>query len=401
MRIVDILHFALKSTERYRLRTALMLLAMAIGVAAVIILTALGEGARRYVAGEFAALGTNLIIVVPGRSETAGAAPTVFIGDTPRDLTLEDAIALKRSVTIRRLAPIMLGSADISWGGRSREAPILGSSSDLLKVRKWTLEAGRFLPAGDLHRARSVCVIGRKVKQELFGTQAAIGRWLRVGDQRYRIIGIMATEGRSIGIDVQELVIIPAAAAQKLFNKASLFRVIVEAKSRSVIPKARNFISDTLRRRHQGINDVTIITQDAVLATFDRILHALTLTVAGIAAISLVVAGILIMNVMLVAVSQRRSEIGLLKALGATRRQIVTLFLSESAALSIFGAFIGWILGQVGSWAIAAAYPALPVGVPLWAAVAAILVALLTGLLFGVLPARRAAGLDPIQALAR
>jgi len=389
------------SVERYRLRTALMLVAMAIGVAAVILLTSLGEGARRYVTGEFAALGSNLLIVIPGRNETTGAGPTVFMGDTPRDLTIEDAMALERSSTVRRVAPISLGSADVSRGRLGREVPILGSNAELIKVRKWELDQGRFLPSGDIGLSRSVCVIGKKVKRELFGADPAIGQWLRIADQRYRVIGIMATEGRSIGIDVQDLVIIPVADAQKLFNKASLFRIVIEAQSRSVLPKTREFVRETLRERHQGEEDITVITQDAVLETFDRILHTLTLTVAGIAAISLAVAGILIMNVMLVAVSQRRAEIGLLKALGATHRQIITLFLSESAALSIFGAVFGWFMGLAGTWIISAIYPAFPVAVPLWVVAAALFIALATGLLFGVLPARKAARLDPIQALSR
>src|SRR3990172_6767922 len=319
MNLGDILHFTFESMLGYRLRTLLMLLAMAIGVAAVVILTSLGEGARRYVTGEFASLGTNLIIVLPGRSETAGAGPSVFMGETPRDLTLDDSLALTRNSMIRRVAPISVGSAAVSWHEREREVPILGSTTELLELRHWKMAQGDFLPIDDPDKATPVCVLGTKIRDELFGAQSALGEWVRIGDRRFRVIGILATEGRSIGVDVQELVVIPVASAQMLFNSSSLFRIMIEAKNREAIAPVIEFARTTLRERHQGEEDVTIITQDAVLATFDRIFNALTLTVAGIATISLLVAGILIMNVMLVAIAQRTTEIGLLKAIGASR----------------------------------------------------------------------------------
>ena len=401
MSLVDILGFTLGSLRGHRLRTLLMLLAMAIGVAAVVILTSLGEGARRYVTGEFATLGTHLIIVLPGKSETTGAGPSMFIGDTPRDLTLDDSLALTRSSTIRRIAPISVGSAAVSWQGREREVPILGSTSDLLEIRHWSMAQGKFLPPDDPTQASPVCVIGAKVRNELFGAQSALGEWVRIGDRRFRVIGIMATEGRSIGLDVQELVIIPVASAQMLFNSPSLFRIIIEARNRGAIQPAIEYTRTTLRERHQGEEDVTIITQDAVLSTFDRIFNALTLTVAGIATISLIVAGILIMNVMLVAITQRTAEIGLLKAIGASGHQIQILFLMEAAILSLIGAIIGLGLGEAGSWFIGYLYPTFPAGPPLWAVFAAIGVAILTGISFGTLPARRAARLDPVQALSK
>lgn len=401
MSLVDILGFTLGSLQGHRLRTSLMLLAMAIGVAAVVILTSLGEGARRYVTGEFASLGTNLIIVLPGKSETAGTGPNVFIGATPRDLTLDDSMALTRSNTIRRLAPITVGSAAVSWKEREREVPVLGSTSEILEIRHWSMAQGRFLPDDEPDKANPVCVIGAKVRDELFGSQQALGEWVRIGDRRFRVIGVMATEGRSIGVDVQEVVIIPVASAQILFNSPSLFRIIIEAKNRETIQPAIEYTRSTLRDRHQGEEDVTIITQDAVLSTFDRIFNALTLTVAGIATISLIVAGILIMNVMLVAIAQRTTEIGLLKAIGASRHQIMILFLIEAALLSLIGAVIGLVIGESGSWFIGHLYPAFPVGPPLWAVGAAVGVAIITGVIFGTLPARRAARLDPVQALSR
>jgi putative ABC transport system permease protein len=376
-----------------------MLIAMAIGVAAVLMLTALGEGARRYVADQFASLGTNLIIVIPGRAETAGVTPSTLMGETPRDLTLDDAMALTRSYRVRRIAPINVGSAEARWKSRGRDVTVFGTTNELLALRHWKMAKGRFLPDTDIDIASPVCVIGTKIRDELFGAQPALGQWMRLGDRRFRVIGILGSEGRSIGVDVQEAVMIPVASAQQLFNTPSLFRILVEARTREAIEPVKQFIIDTLKARHQGEEDVTVITQDAVLATFDRIFNALTYAVGGIAAISLFVAGILIMNVMLVAVSQRTAEIGLLKALGAAPRQIVALFLAEAFLLSLLGALLGLLLGELGSMVVRELFPALPAYPPVWATVTALLVALTTGILFSLLPARRAARLDPVLAL--
>jgi len=401
VKFADTLRFSFSSLLGYPLRTLLMVLAMTIGVASVVVLTSLGEGARRYVADEFASLGTNLLIVLPGRSETSGGIPAMLMGETTRDLTIDDAVALKRNSAVRLIAPINVGSAPVSWMGKDREVPILGATYELLEIRHWKMARGRYIPPGDPDRASPVCVIGSKVRKELFGTHPALGEWVRIGDSRFRVIGILETEGRAIGLDVQELVIVPVASAQMLFNRPSLFRILVEAKSRESIPVAKQQILATIRARHQGEEDITVITQDAVLSTFDKIFKALTLTVAGIATISLAVAGILIMNIMLIAVSQRTSEIGLLKALGSSRQQILLLFLTESVLLSMLGAAFGLLLGELGSWLIGKFYPSLPVGAPLWAIGAAVMVALTSGLVFGVLPARQAARLNPVEALSR
>ncbi len=401
MRNADILRFAGSALRGFRTRSLLMMLAMSIGVASVVVLTALGEGARGYVTGEFASLGTNLIIVLPGRTETGGAGIAMAVGGSPRDLTLADARAITRHGAVRRAAPLMVGSALISAGGLERESPLLGSTPELLAIRHWDMAQGHFLPQGDWERASPVVVLGNKLRRELFGNDPALGQWLRIGDRRFRVIGILASEGRSIGVDVEELVIVPVASAQALFNTPALFRILVEARSRESMDKVKEFVRSTITTRHQGEEDITVITQDAVLETFDRIFKALTLTVAGIAAISLAVAGILVMNVMLVAVTQRTGEIGLLKAIGTPARSILTLFLAEAALLSLLGAGAGLLLGLGGSWLLGYFYPALPATAPPWAMIAGVGVALVTGLLFGVLPARRAARLDPVQALSR
>jgi len=399
--IVDITRFSFHSIERAPARTTLMLLAMAIGVASVVILTGLGEAARRYVIDEFASLGTNLIIVLPGKSETTGGTLGASWGGTTRDLTVDDALALKRHANVARVAPMIVGAAGVQYAGLVREVPIFGTTSQMPAIMHWPMASGQFLPATDWTRASPVCVIGVKIQSELFGKEPAIGRWLRIGDSRYRVIGVLGSEGRSIGFDVDEMVVVPVASAMTLFNTQTLFRILVEADLRESMPAVKDFVRNTLIQRHRGEEDVTVITQDAVLDTFDQIFTALTLTVGGIAAISLAVAGVLIMNVMLVSVSQRTNEVGVLKAVGAAPKQIVTLFLAEAALLSLLGALVGLGVGLGGSWLVSQVYPSLNMTPPIWAVLAAAGVAVATGLVFGILPARRAAALDPVFALAK
>jgi putative ABC transport system permease protein len=396
----DLLHLAAESLARARLRSLMMLIAMSIGVASVVVLTSLGEGARRYVTGEFQALGTHLLIVLPGRSETTGMQPGLFSGETPRDLSLADAQALLRLPDVQRIAPLVVGSAPVAAGELSREVPVVGTNADFMPIRNLRMAQGEFLPKGELDRDMAVCVIGSKVRRELFPDGEAVGAAVRIGDRRFRVIGVLGDSGRAIGFDLQELVIVPVSAAQQLFNTESLFRILVQSRDREAMPRVRDSIRAVLTERHQGEEDITVITQDAVLATFDRIFTALTLTLAGIASISLAVAGILIMNVMLVAVSQRTAEVGLLKALGARNSQITALFLTEAILLSIAGATVGIALGYAASWGVGRLYPTLPVGPPPWAVVLSVVIAVASGVVFGLLPARRAARLDPVAALA-
>ena len=400
MLIQDILLQAGKAIKTQPLRAALIVLAMSIGVASVNILVALGDSARNYVINEFEALGTHLVIVLPGRSETTGGHPPIF-GETPRDLTLDDATALFKSRHIAAIAPVSIGSAPISAGGLERDTNIMGSTHALLRVRHLTVEQGRFLPDSEADKEIPVCVIGQTIREELFPRQQAVGQWLRINDRRFRVIGVLAKEGQSIGVAFDEIVIVPVASALALFDNHSLFRILVETHSEEAMHKAADEIRAIIKLRHEGEDDVTLVTQDSVINTFDKILKALTLTVAGIAAVSLAVAGVLVMNVMLVSISQRTAEIGLLKALGASRRQLQALFLSEAALLSLAGALLGSVIGSLGIAVLQWLYPDFPLSLPAWAWFSAVAVALATGLIFGVMPARKAAGLDPIAALGR
>lgn len=400
MRFDDCNRLALGAVLRYPLRTTMMLLATAIGVGSVLVLTSLGETARDYVTGEFQALGTNLVIVFPGKTETAGNMPGALTGSVARDLTVDDARALARSPNVAAFSPVVAGSVPVSYGGRERDATVLGTNSGFAEIRGWQMAQGEFLPNVDIDRATPVCVVGETLSRELFRDQPPVGEWLRLGDRRCRVTGVLENQGTSIMIDVDEVVIVPVAFAQILFDVSGLFRVIVQAPERGDVNATKRDIIEIIKRRHYGEEDVTVITQDAVLATFDGIFNTLTQALAGIASISLIVAGVLIMNVMLVAVSQRTREVGLLKALGATRRQIISLFLTEAIFLAVLGGMAGLALGYIAAAGLRAAFPEFSFMPPPWAAAAALVVAIACGVFFGILPARKAADLDPIAALA-
>jgi putative ABC transport system permease protein len=395
----DLLAFATRAVGGHRARTALTITGVAIGVAAVIVLTALGEGARRYVVGQFESLGSTLLAVVPGKTETTGAA--AFMSVTTKDLTLADAEAIVRRVPgIARMAPMTMGSETVAHGDRARQVAVVGATSDFLEVRRLRLGRGRFLPPGDLRRGVPVAVLGAGVARELFPTGEPLGAIVRIGAVRARVIGVLQPYGTQLGMNLDEVAIIPVARAMRLFNRRSLFRILLDVRAHADLATAKANVVAVVKDRH-GEEDVTVVTQDAVMSSFSKILRALTLAVAAIAAISLAVAGIGIMNVMLVSVTERTAEIGLMRAVGVGRGQITGVFLAEAALLSLAGGVVGLGVGLAGVWALVATYPALPARAPAWAVASALGLALAIGLVFGLVPARRAARLDPVTALGR
>lgn len=399
MRLSDIFFLAYTTLIRYPLRTIMLLIATSIGVMAVILLTAVGEGARDYITGEFRSLGTNLLIVSPGRNETSGGGVLDLGGLSPRPLTIEDAQSLSQIDNIRRIAPVVMGEAPAQYAGLERAAPIIATTPEFLSIRQWEMESGSFLPGASMRYSPPVCSIGKEIKSELFGDDIAVGEWIRIGDRRCRVSGVIAEEGRAIGIDVQKVIVIPVALGTALFNRDSLFRIIVDVRTTSRMDQTKQSIISIIKRRHQGKEDITVIKQDTVLQSFDNIFNVLTMSLGSIASISLLVAGILIMNVMLVAVSQRQAEIGLLKAIGAKNKQINNLFVVEAIILSGSGAIMGLILGHSITQVLKVAFPTFNFLPPMWASYMSLIVALISGIIFGLLPARRAAKLDPVEAL--
>lgn len=400
MRGGDLLAFAAGALRGHRLRTSLSLLGVAIGVSSVVLLTSLGEGARLYVTGEFALLGSNLVIVLPGKSETTGIVPVG--GGVPNDLTLDDVEALRRRVSVlASVAPLSVGGLSARFGERSRELTVAGVTSEWKRVRRLELREGSFIPPGDPARAPRVCVVGAKVAAELFPGRSPVGERLQLGEEKFRVTGVLASRGVSVGLDLDEVVLVPIGHHLRMFDRRSVFRVLCEARSARDVEPARRAILAVLCDRHGGQEDVTILTQDAVMKTFGKVLAILTAALAGIAAVSLTVAGVGIMNVMLVSVSERTREVGLLKALGASRGQVLRAFLVEAALLSTAGGVLGLLAGWGGTLLLRGLYPDFPVQPPAWAVAAALVVSVTVGLVAGVLPARRAARLEPVVALAR
>lgn len=399
MRPFDQLRFCWVALARQRFRSGMILLAMAIGVAAVLLLTALGEGARGYVLQEFAFLGKDVLVMFPGRKETTGGLPPVM-GTAARDITLEDAHLLTRRVAaVEYVAPLVVGSANVSAGALSREVLVLGTTEAFVRVRQLSLAQGNNLPVADIREGGRSCLIGETLKHALFGSASPIGQWVRIGDYRFQVVGLIEGRGDAMGMNLSDAAVIPVASAQRLFNSPGLFRLLIKLRPGYDLAASRERVMATMAELHQGEEDVTLVSPDAMLATFDDILVTMTLGVAAIGGISLLVAGVLIMNVMMISVSQRTQEIGLLKALGADAHGVLGLFLLEALLVTLVGALLGLVLGYVGAGLAAQWFPQIPFAVPAWASGAALSVALLTGAVFSLLPARRASRLQPVLAL--
>lgn len=401
MRAADLLSFTLLALRRQRFRSFMLLTAVGLGVTAVVVLTALGEGARGYVLGEFAFLGKDSVIMLPGRKETTGGMPPMS-GAAARQITLEEVEVIERSVPgVTAVAPMIIGNETVSFDNRSRDSLVVGTTADFVRIRRMFIGSGDNLPEGSMSETEPVAVIGETLKRELFDGRRAIGQWVRLRDYRFRIIGILSGKGDSFGLDLSEAIFIPVAAAQSVFNTGGVYRVIFKVDENHPIETVKRRVSDRMQELHDGEQDVTLVSPDSMLSTFDDILRVLTVAVAGIGAISLVVSGILVMNVTLMSVKQRTAEIGLLKAVGAPSSQVRTLFLAEAGMIACAGAGVGIVVGQLLVLGGRLLYPGVPFVTPTWAYVASVVLAVGTALLFAWLPAQQAARMEPVDALGR
>ncbi|MEZ5571131.1 MAG: ABC transporter permease [Halioglobus sp.] len=401
MRLLDLLRFTLLALRRQRFRSSMLLTAVGLGVSAVVVLTALGEGARGYVLGEFAFLGKDTVVIIPGRKETTGGMPPIT-GVAAHDITLQEVEVLARSVPgITALAPMVLGNGPVSYKSRERDSIVVGTTAAFFPIRQLEIAQGTALPELALGEGKQVAVIGQKLKQELFDNGRAIGQWIRLRDYRFRVVGVLASSGDSFGADLSEAIFIPVASAQAVFNVHGLFRVSLRVKENYQVEVVKKALAKQMQALHNGELDVTIVSPDAMLSTFDSILRVMTLAVAGIGAISLVVSGILVMNVTLMSVKQRTAEIGLLKAVGAPASQVRTLFLTEAALIAAAGAVLGILVGRLLVFAGTQFYPSVPFATPSWALWSSLGLAVGTALLFAWLPAQQAANLEPVDALGR
>ncbi len=396
MTSLDFLHLAMGALAAQRVRAALTALGIAIGVAAVVLLTSIGEGVHRFVVAEFTQFGSAIIGINPGRATTHGAAVGVF--GTERPLTIDDALALARTPRVIAVVPVVQGNAEVEAEQRRRRTTVYGVGADMPRVFQLQVAAGRFLPSDDPRSPRALAVLGSKLRAELFGADSALGKRIRVGGHRYRVVGSMESKGTLLGFDLDDTVYIPAARALELFNRDSLMEIDVlydeDASETEVVARVRH----VLAARH-GREDFTITTQQQMLDVLGSVLDVLTLAVGVLGGISLLVGAVGVLTIMLIAVRERTAEVGLLRALGARRRQVLFLFLGEATALAAVGGLAGLLLGVGGAWLLHAALPALPVHTPWSFALLAEGLAVGIGLVAGVVPAYRAARLDPVEAL--
>lgn len=392
----DFIHLTGSSLRSHRLRSFLTALGIAVGVAAVVLLTSIGEGVHRFVLAEFTQFGTTLIKVNPGRTTTHGGSVGAF--GTERPLTIEDAEALKQLPNVLAVVPIVQGNAEVEAANLRRRTTVYGAGSQWPRAFNMQVKSGRFLPADEPTAPRALAVLGSKLRQELFGNRNPLGQRIGVGGNRYRIVGVMESKGTVLGFDLDDTVYIPAARGLELFNRNSLFEIDV-LYSEDVNPiKVRDHIKRVLSARH-GREDFTITTQQQMLEVLGSVLNVLTFAVGAIGSISLLVGAIGIATIMTISVNQRTSEIGLIRALGARRHQVLGLFLGEAMVLSAIGGFSGLVIGVGFALLVHIAFPTLPVHTPWIYVVLAELLALIIGLAAGVLPALRAARLDPVEAL--
>lgn len=371
-------------------------LGIAVGVGTVILLTSLGQGLQQFVLAEFTQFGTNLIAINPGRVTTMGT-PLGVIG-SERLLTMEDSAALKRLRHVEAVVPMVQGNGEVEAGGRRRRISIYGVGSDMDRAFRMQVSSGRFLPDDNPRAARPFVVLGHTTSRELFGTENPLGRRIRIGNIPSRVIGIMEPKGQILGFDMDDTVYLPTMQALDLFNREGLMEIDVLYNENVQAEEVVAAIRRTLIQRH-GQEDFTITTQQQMLDVLGSVLDMLTAAVGALGGISLLVGCVGILTVMIIAVRERTAETGLLRAIGATRRQVLIIFLAEAVVLSGLGGAAGLALGIGGAWILHGLMPVLPVHTPWGYVLVAEILAIIIGLLAGILPAYHAAGLNPVEAL--
>ncbi len=396
MYLRDLVTLTSSSFLTYRMRSFLTGLGIAIGIAAVILLTSIGEGLHQFMLSEFSQFGTNIISVQPGKTQTQGGNVGIF--GSVRPLTLEDADSLRRLLYVENVNASVMGNAELRYNGKTRRTTVFGEGRNFASAFTMKVQSGSFWPDEDNEQARAFVVIGAKIRQELFAGRNPLGEYLRVGGQRFRVIGVMEPKGQILGMDLDDTVFIPVARAMELFNRPGLMEIQVSYRADVPADTVIRLIKDRMVERH-GREDFTLISQEEALDVLSSVLNILTFAVGALGGISLLVGAVGILTIMTMAVTERTAEIGLLRALGARENQVLTLFLSEAMLLSALGGLMGLALGTGIAQGLHWLFPALPVHTPWLYAVLAELTAITIGLAAGVVPAMRAAKLDPVEAL--
>jgi putative ABC transport system permease protein len=395
--LIELLRFAGGALRGQRLRSFLSALGVAIGVTAVILLTSLGEGTRDYIVGQFTQFGTSLVGINPGRVKTFGIPGA--LGGTTHKLTIDDAEALRKVPGVNEVVPIAMGQARVEGNGRGRNVFIYGVGWQASAAWRFNVGQGSFLPEMDPNRRASYAVLGSKLTRELFDEASPLGRRVRIGGYSFLVIGVMESKGQLLGFDLDDTAYIPVATAMNLFDVDELQEIDVVAAGTEVIPEVVDGVRAVLKARHRDEEDFTITTQTEMVDTFGKIIGMITIAVSGIAGVSLLVGAMGILTIMWISVHERTNEIGLLRALGVSRGTVQALFLLESVLLAVAGGALGLLAGLSLTAIGRAAVPGLPLSTPPLAVVAALLMCLVVGVVSGVAPARRAAALDPVDAL--
>jgi putative ABC transport system permease protein len=396
MFFADLLRLTTSSFAAYRMRSFLTGLGIAIGIAAVILLTSIGEGLHQFVLAEFNQFGTNIIGIQPGKTQTHGASVGVF--GSVRPLSIEDAEALRRVPNIEHVTAVVQGNAEVRANGKSRRVTVYGADAEFPLAFQLKVQVGNFLPQEDPSHARAFVVLGSKVRNELFGDVNPLGAYLHVGGERYRVVGVMESKGQILGFDMDDTVFIPVARGLELFDRPGVMEIDVTYPDTTSAASLEQGVRRVLTTRH-GREDYTVISQEQAMQVLGSVLDVITFAVGALGGISLLVGGVGILTIMTMAVTERIAEIGLLRALGARRQQVLFLFLGEAMLLSALGGLAGLALGVGIAQALHWVVPAMPVHTPLFFAVLAECSAVLIGLIAGVMPAHRAARLDPVEAL--
>jgi putative ABC transport system permease protein len=402
MHLSALLGVGIQALSRNRMRSALTVLGIVIGVAAVIATLAIGQGARAAVQAQIRALGANVLTVVPG-TVTAGGARSGF--GTITTMTPDDALAIKRECSaIEAVAPTVRGAAQVVAGANNWSTQIQGTTADFAEIRQWQVSDGVFITDSDVRGAAKVAVLGANVAQQLFGDADPVGQTVRIKEIPFRVVGVLVFKGgQGMGGNQDDTVIVPLTTAQRrILGITHVHSITCSAVSERAVNEAVTQITDLLRQRHRirpgGDDDFFIFTQLEIASSAEETSKVMTLLLASIAAVSLLVGGIGIMNIMLVSVTERTREIGIRRAIGARRNDILLQFLFESAFLSLAGGALGVLLGMLAA-SLVSQLARWPTMIQPGAVIVAFGFATMIGLFFGFYPARRAATLDPIEAL--
>ncbi|MBL7670673.1 MAG: ABC transporter permease [Bdellovibrionaceae bacterium] len=399
MPIREILLLAYEALMSNKLRAGLTMLGMIIGVGAVVSLVSIGNGAKNYITSEFEGLGSNLIMIQPGKTDSKGTMGPPM-GNSKKKLSLADLEALERqSFNLDAITGLMFGTAAVTRTEATSNVTLLGVNDQFIKIFNIKVGLGQFISRDEDDSARRVAVLGNKTALNLFGDEAPIGQWVKINQSEHRVIGVLAASGQTLGFNMDDMVMIPTRTAMRLLNDDKLFGLRAKAKSKVGIDDAVDEIKAILKKRQNGEENFTVTTQLSMLQSMNTILGMLTFVLGGIAMISMIVGGIGIMNIMLVSVTERTREIGIRRAVGARRVDVLKQFLFEAITLSMIGGTLGLGGSTLLTYAVYWFVPSFDMRAPIWVLAPAFLMSLLTGVIFGVFPARKASQIETIEAL--